>query len=107
MKRLDKELLEIASNLEKFSKVPLPPKDPLELGEGFRLEFKTLRNQLEALSMNCQHVSYESEFIKYRTEMDRRMKLMTQYADSNLAELWWNCMTRRMLLRQRVQSPEV
>jgi hypothetical protein len=55
------------------------------LAEGFKLEFQTLVNQINSLSWNCQHVSFESEFERYRHEMDRRMKLMMQYADSNRA----------------------
>jgi hypothetical protein len=71
--------------LDKFAKVELPPKDAYELAEGFKIEFQTLCNQINSLSWNCQHVSFESEFDRYHHEMDRRMKLMSQYADSNRA----------------------
>jgi hypothetical protein len=83
--RLEEEFQEVASCLDKFAKVKLPPKDAFELAEGFKIEFQTLTNQINSLSWNCQHVSFESEFDRYRHEMDRRMKLMSQYADSNRA----------------------
>jgi hypothetical protein len=90
LKRLAQEFKEVAEALESCANVKLPPDDPEELGERYRLEFKTLKNQIEALSKNCEYVYYESEYAKYRHEMDRRMKLITQYANSNRAVMEHN-----------------